>query len=191
MMKKRMNFVARTFSKLAFALSGMILMNSTLMAEVRQTDGKPCYPTEKTYYAEDGVTPFQCIPSGGPAFTFTVYDGTDVVWSGILPIAEPIVYFELPPKMQSAERSTTRLFVTRDLKTDPLGNSVFFGEEHLYDIEAYGQEGNVIQIPRMISLGKSVPKVTSKVTFKMGRIEGATIDFENYIFTVQPYNPPQ
>ncbi|MDF9778876.1 hypothetical protein [Pseudomonas baetica] len=173
--------------KMIVALSAVLLLPSAAMAEEsRLAGGKPCYPTEKTYFDKDGITPHTCVPNGGPAYNFKVFDGNKLIWEGALPSSKPEVTYDFPQRSVVEKSKAPRLVVKRDLSADPMGKVVFFGEEHLRSIDDVQIGSNKNQIPKIQSTGISIPVGESEVITRMGKIEGAAVDFKNYRISVSP-----
>lgn len=172
---------------LILALGATLLTsNASAVGGTRLADGKPCYPTERTFYAEDGVTPFQCEASGGPAYEFKVYVGKQLLWEGVLPTTAASVNFELPGGSEG--KPASQLVVTRDLSADHDGRVVFFGEEHLQAIMHLQSNDGELHVPAINSIGLSVPVKDATVVDPVGPIVGSLVDFSFYRFEVRRMN---
>lgn len=169
--------------KLALLVVGSLILNTTVLAaSMRPADGEACYPTEKTYFDKDGVTPFACAPAGGPAYSFEVYVGDRLLWKGKLVSTEPEVYFKLPTTTEAEKHLGPRLVVRRDLERDPSGKVVFFGESSLGAIKTFSAGGNTLQVPEMHERGATVafPLEKREGTIPVGKISGAVFDQNDY-----------
>lgn len=155
---------------------------------MRPANGEECHPTEKTYYEEDGETPFMCKPSGGPAYSFQVYVDGEVLWNGDLPSDEPSVNFILPKQHVEGTDKEVRLLVERDLESDPSGEVVFFGETHLAGIENVSAGSSSISLPVVQANGISIHVDGGEVVTQMPKVEGAVVDFSGYRFVISPAN---
>ena len=172
---------------LMLALGATFLSSSASAVEgARLAHGKPCYSTERTFYAEDGVTPFQCEASGGPAYAFKVYVGKELLWEGVLPTTAANVHFELPGG--SYGKPAPQLVVTRDLSADHEGHVVFFGEKHLQAIMHLQSDDGELHVPAINSIGLSVRVKDATVVDPVGPIVGSLVDFSPYRFEVRPVN---
>lgn len=155
-----------------------------MAGEIRMADGKPCHPTERTFYAEDGATPYQCEAAGGPAYRFEVYDGENLLWKGELPPHEPEVYFEFQEKL--SEKDFSRLLVKRDLNADPQGRVVFFGEQHVQRVDTLeSANGTLMKMPVLQKVGFSIPVKESR-ELKLSAVAGAKTDFSRLRLTISP-----
>lgn len=187
--ESRNNMIGQSFKGLTYAMAlGAIAMisNTAVADDIRPAYGKPCYQTEKTYYDKDGITPFQCESAGGPAYNFTVHEGDELLWEGKLPTTEPRAYFDLPKSSESDKESGIRLVVKRDLRADPMGHAVFFGEENLNSIVTSKSGEHNIHMPIMQTIGKTTLTKDREVVTHIGKIDGAKTDFSEYIFTIRP-----
>lgn len=172
-------------SALAVALSVVFLASSAgALEDIRLANGKPCYSTERTLYAEDGVTPFQCQASGGPAYAFKVYVGEKLLWDGILSAKKASVQFDLPGGV--AGKQTPQLVLTRDLKSDPDGHVIFFGEERLQAVLNLESEDGSVHVPTTQSIGISLRVKDTTIVDPVGPIAGSLVDFSTYRLVVRP-----
>ena len=182
MMSKSVNALG-----LILALGATFLTsNASAVGGTRLAEGKPCYSTERTFYAEDGVTPFQCEASGGPAYSFKVYVGKQLLWEGALPTTAASVHFELPEGSEG--KPAPQLVVARDLSADPEGRVVFFGEEHLQAIMHLQSGDGQLHVPTINSIGLSVRVKDAAVVDPVGPIAGSLVDFSAYRFEVRAVN---
>ena len=156
--------------------------------EMRMANGKPCYPTEKTYFDSDGVTPLQCAAASGPPYSFQVYVGDKIIWQGKLQINTPEVSYSLPSNDERINNLNPRLVIMRDLKSDPTGHTFFFGESHLAGFVTSRNAENSVQLPEIVFSGKTIQvnPALGAVTVDIGKINGALIAGGNYRVVVTP-----
>ena len=172
----------------AAAIGVITLMSNPAIAQgARMAEGKPCHPTERTLYAEDGTTPFQCVPASGPAYAFKVFLKEQLVWEGILPSTKPSVSFELPASLGGGGQAAPQLTVGRDLQIDPKGSAVFLREERVHAVNTYkGDHGAVANVPEVRSSGATV-RVSDKVVVAPVFVNSVMADdFTVYRFEVGP-----
>lgn len=178
----------RTKIRIAILITGSLFLNSSVFAaSMRLADGKPCYPTEKTIFGKDGVTPFSCIPAGGPAYSFKVYVREHLLWSGKLASTEPEVFFELPTTTKTEKNRLPHLIIKRDLERDPTGNIIFFGESSLGAMKSYTADGNSLQLGEMQLKGVTFasPSPKQEKAVHVGKISGAVFDQIDYRVVIQ------
>lgn len=171
--------------KNVLAVIGLLLFTGIAAADDRWVDGKPCYPTEKTYYDADGVTPYMCRSASGPAYSFQVFVDKKLLWDAKLPSDKPEVYFDLPVTSEAEQKLTPRLIVRRDLGTDPTGAALFFGEVHLAAIKRFTGGGNSMEVPEFSHTGKTFPITQNESTFNIGTLPGTVFSENNYRIVVR------
>lgn len=166
---------------------GMIMGSAAIASSMRPADGKPCYSTEKTYFDTDGVTPFACKPAGGPAYSFKVYAGSNLLWSGDLPADQPEVYFDLQAKKEEDKKVTPRLVIKRDLESDPNGYVIFFGESRLAGFKTVTAPGTSISLPQMLEIGWRllVRPDSGEVDRRFGTVKGGVVDDNDYRLVIR------
>lgn len=160
----------------------LTVASAATAGHMRMADGKPCYPTEKTYYDKDGVTPFGCEPASGPAYAFKVWSQSTLLWEGELASSVPAVYFPLKVSSGAKENSQPRLVIRRDLSADPTGQVVFFGETHVESIKTLKVEnGSTIQAPENHETGITVRvKPGSTAEFAFAQLPGSVTSQMSY-----------
>jgi hypothetical protein len=122
---------------------------------MRLVDGQPCYPTERTLYDKDGVTPFACTPAGGPSYKFKVFAGAKLALEASLSSDKPEIVTDLPDAPPLAS-SYTKLTVFRCLDEDPTGHSVFVGVKELLGFESLESGENKISLPHYANKGRCI-----------------------------------
>lgn len=148
----------------------MIWSNASMADVLREANGKSCFPTERTYF-KDGV-PVYCAPAGGPAYSFDVYAGNSLIWSGELPANKPSVYFDLPGNNDKP----LRLVFKRDLEASPSGYVLRFAESKTAKISQFKAGENVIYAPETEEVGVLIPVESGKeVNVHVGILPGAVI----------------
>ena len=154
-------------------LTFILLACNTVFADtMRPANGVACHTTEQTYFDRDGVTPWGCVPARGPAYSFTVFSGSTLIWSSTLPTDQPAVFFDISEKQQGGPR----LVVKRDLAADPEGYVVFFGAVQLVGFHELKGGGSVINWPILEEVGKRfrIPRNGSVHDIQIGKIIGTT-----------------
>lgn len=142
---------------IAVALMSAAMIGFNVYAEsMRPANGQPCYPTERTYYDSDGVTPKMCKASGGPVYKFKVYSKGILLWDGVLPSDKPEVVISQERSQSDQGKEIPQLVFRRDLERDPNGRVVFLGERKKVEIDQLNDgNGNSIALPTVSYVGES------------------------------------
>ena len=166
----------------------MFIFSLTQAAERRDAHGQACYPTEKTYFLSDGVTPSICESTRGPAYDFLIYANDQLIWRGHLSNSQPEIAYKLRSDDPSIKMLSPQLIVMRDLKSDPTGHVVFFGETDIDSFNQYTDGNNSVSFPERTYVGKSIPvkSYLGALYVHVGLIEGSIMSDSDYSVVIIP-----